>query len=79
MGFSRKEHWNGLSCAPPEDLPDPGMELESLKYAALAGGSLPLTPPKKTVRGPPQYYSQMLAGAESSGAWQGWGVYIQEG
>ena len=79
MGFSRKEYWSGLSCAPPEDLPDPGMELESLKSAALAGGSLPLTLPKKPVHSPPQYYSQMLAGTESSGAWQGWGVYMQEG
>ena len=26
MGFSRQEHWSGLPCPPPGDLPDPGME-----------------------------------------------------
>ena len=24
MGFFRQEYWNGLSCSPPGDLPDPG-------------------------------------------------------
>ena len=28
-GFSRQEHWSGLPCLPPGDLPDPGMELLS--------------------------------------------------
>ena len=27
MGFSSQEHWNGLPCPPPGDLPDPGIEL----------------------------------------------------
>ena len=26
MGFSRQEYWSGLSCPPPVDLPDPGIE-----------------------------------------------------
>ena len=26
MGWPRKEYWNGLSCPPPGDLPDPGIE-----------------------------------------------------
>ena len=26
MGFSRKEYWSGLSCPPPGDLPNPGIE-----------------------------------------------------
>ena len=26
MGFSRQEHWSGLPCPPPGDLPDPGTE-----------------------------------------------------
>ena len=26
VGFSRQEHWSGLSFPPPEDLPDPGIE-----------------------------------------------------
>ena len=38
MGFSRQEYWSGLPCPPPEDIPDPGTELESLTSPALAGG-----------------------------------------
>ena len=34
MGFSRQEHWSGLPCPPPGDLPNPGVEFES---PALAG------------------------------------------
>ena len=26
MGFFQQEHWSGLPCPPPEDLPDPGIE-----------------------------------------------------
>ena len=29
VGFSRQEYWSGLSCLPPGDLPDPGMEPSS--------------------------------------------------
>ena len=29
MGFSRQEHWSGLLCHPPGDLPNPGIELGS--------------------------------------------------
>ena len=25
MGFSRQEHWSGLPCPPPRDLPNPGI------------------------------------------------------
>ena len=46
MGFSRQESWNGLPCPPPGDLPDPGIETESLSTPTLAGG-LPLAPPGK--------------------------------
>ena len=38
MGLSRQEYWNGLSCPPPGDLPDPGMEPVSLTSPALGGG-----------------------------------------
>ena len=38
MGFSRQEYWSGLSCPPPGDLPDPGIELMSLTSPAMAGG-----------------------------------------
>ena len=29
MGFSRQEYWRRLPCPPPEDLPDPGIQLGS--------------------------------------------------
>ena len=38
MGFSRQEYWSGLPFPPSEDLPDPGIKLESLIPPALAGG-----------------------------------------
>ena len=38
MGFTRQEYWNGLLCTPPGDLPDPGIEPESLTSPALADG-----------------------------------------
>ena len=37
VGFSRREYWSGLPCHPPEDLPNPGIEPESLESLALAG------------------------------------------
>ena len=40
MGFSRQEYWSGLPFPPPGDLPDPGIEPESLKSPALEGGFL---------------------------------------
>ena len=38
MRFSRQEYWSGLSCPPPGDLPDPGIELVTLMSPALAVG-----------------------------------------
>ena len=38
MGSSRQEHWTGLSCPSPGDLPDPGIKPTSLMSPALAGG-----------------------------------------
>ena len=38
MGFSRPEHWSGLPCYPPGDLPVTGIEPMSLMSPALAGG-----------------------------------------
>jgi len=40
MEFFRQEYWSGLPCPPPGDLPDPGIEPESLLSPAL-----PLEPP----------------------------------
>ena len=37
MGFSRQEYWSGLPCLPPGNLPDPGVESESLMSPALTG------------------------------------------
>ena len=38
MGFSRQEYWSGLQYPPPGDLPNTGIEPESLMFPALAGG-----------------------------------------
>ena len=37
-GFSRREHWSGLSCPPPGDLPDPEIEPTSRESPVLVGG-----------------------------------------
>ena len=39
MGFSRQEHWGGLSRPLPRDLPNPGIELVSLMSLELEGRS----------------------------------------
>ena len=36
MGFSRREHWSGLSFPSPGDLPDQGIEPTSIMCPALA-------------------------------------------
>ena len=40
MGFSRQEYWSGVPFPSPGDLPDPGIEPESLTSPALEAGSL---------------------------------------
>ena len=37
MGFSRQEYWSGSSFPSPGNLPNPGIEPESLMSPALAG------------------------------------------
>ena len=44
MGFSRQEHWSGLPCPPPGDLPDPGVKP---LFPELQADSLPTEPPGK--------------------------------
>ena len=44
VGFSRREHWRGLPCPPPGDLPHPGIEAWS---PALQADSLASKPPNK--------------------------------
>ena len=34
IGISRKEYWSKLPFPSPEDLPDPGIESESLAFQA---------------------------------------------
>ena len=43
MGFPRQEYWSGLLFPSLGDLPDPGIELASLKSPALLADSLPLS------------------------------------
>ena len=43
MGFSRQEHWSGLPCPSPGDLPDPGIEPTSPVPLALQADSSPLS------------------------------------
>ena len=44
MGLSRQEHWSGLPCPPPGDLPDPGIKPRSPAWQA---DFLPSEPPGK--------------------------------
>ena len=44
IGFSRQEHWSGLSCPPPEDLPDPGIKPASPVSPAQQADLYPPSP-----------------------------------
>ena len=45
VGFSRQEYRSGVPYAPPEGLADPGIELASPVFPALAGGFCTTVPP----------------------------------
>ena len=47
MGFSRQEYWSGLTFTPPEDLPDPGIELISSASPSLQADSFTTEPSRK--------------------------------
>ena len=47
MEFSRQEYWRALPFLPPRDLPDPGIEPNSLVSPALARGFSTTEPPGK--------------------------------
>ena len=47
MGFSRQGSWSGLSCPPPGDLPDPGLETSSPVSPALVDGFFTTETPGK--------------------------------
>ena len=51
LRFSRQEHWSGLPCPPPGNLPDPGIEPASLTSPALAGRFLLASRASKAVSG----------------------------
>ena len=38
MGLSKQEYWSGLPFPSPGNLPNPGIEPESLRSPALVGG-----------------------------------------
>ena len=43
MGFSRQEHWSGMLCPPPGDLPGPGIKPASLtRLLHWQASSLPM-------------------------------------
>ena len=48
MGFSRQEYCSGWPRSPSGDLPDPGVEPESLRLLRYLLGSLPLVPLSQT-------------------------------
>ena len=47
MDSNRQEHWSGLPCPPPGDLPDSGIDPCLLCPLHCQAGSLPLAPPGK--------------------------------
>ena len=62
-GFSRQEHWSGLPCPPPGDLPSPGIKPASLMSPAVVSnqgvgqgkgeGGEPRGAPKRPPEAPP--------------------------
>jgi len=50
MGFSKQEYYSGLPFPPPGDLPDPGIEPESLASPTLAGRFFTTKPPRKPLQ-----------------------------
>ena len=48
VGFSRQEHWSRLPSPPPGDLPNPGIEPQSLMSTALASEFFTTSAPWET-------------------------------
>ena len=55
MRFSRQEYWSGLSFPSPGDLPNPGIELNSLKSPEFADRIFTITWPGKLTILSPQF------------------------
>ena len=53
MGFSRQEHWSGLPCPPPGDLPNPEIKPHLFCLLHWQSGSLLLVPPGEPFFHPP--------------------------
>ena len=63
IGFSRQEHYSGLSYPLPGDLPNPGIESECLNRMYWQVSSLPLVLPGK----PEKAYTMCQRGLKWSG------------
>ena len=50
MGFSRREYWSGLPFPSPGDLPNPGIEAQSLAPPVLQADSFPSEPPGEGIQ-----------------------------
>ena len=69
MGFLRKDHWSGLPCPPPGDLPIPGIEPASSVSPALTGEFF-TTEPSGNITGSswvPSFLGSPLSPTESCG------------
>ena len=77
MGFSRQEHWSGLPCPSPGDLPNPGIEP---MLPALQADSSPFEPAGKPLRRGLRYGEKQHLSAPTpcfditkcSGLWGSW-------
>ena len=49
MGFPRQEHWSGVLCPPPADLPDTGIDPKPPMSPASTGGFFTTRPSGKPV------------------------------
>ena len=49
MEFSRQEYWRGSPFPTQGDFPDPGIELVSIEFSALAGRVFTTEPPGKPI------------------------------
>ena len=74
-GFSRQEHWSGLPCSPPGDLPDPGIEPVSPVTPALQADSLLMShqgSPMELLRGLNEALSSWVLLLSRDQRWEGW-------
>ena len=66
MGFSRQEHWSGLPCPSPGDLPDPGIEPTSLTSTARQ----PVWPPDRLLHAQAQVHGQQQVPQNVAVMWE---------